>query len=99
MTKENIEIPFERRTRIARSIGTEGNPVYARYDVSKGAWSAWGDFYQPLYIDGKLAYCVEPGVVFVPGAGFTQQTTFTGITTQQRASINYIMNFGAKKRR
>ncbi|WP_305741623.1 VaFE repeat-containing surface-anchored protein [Enterococcus faecalis] len=93
---ESIEIPFERRTRLARSIGTEGNPVYARYDVSKGAWSAWGDFYQPMYIDGKLAYCVQPGVVFIPGAGFTQQTEFAGITPLQRASINYIMNFGAK---
>lgn len=93
---ESIEIPFERRTRLARSIGTEGNPVYARYDVSKGAWTAWGEFYQPMYIDGKLAYCVQPGVVFVPGAGFTQQTEFAGITPLQRASINYIMNFGAK---
>lgn len=93
---ESIEIPFERRTRLARSIGTEGNPVYARYDVSKGAWSAWGEFYQPMYIDGKLAYCVQPGVVFIPGAGFTQQTEFAGITPLQRASINYIMNFGAK---
>lgn len=94
---ESVEIPFERRTRLARSIGTEGNPVYARYDVSKGAWSAWGDFYQPLYIDGKLAYCVEPGVVFVPGAGFTQQTTFNGMTPIQREAINTVMNFGAKK--
>ncbi|EGO8899572.1 LPXTG cell wall anchor domain-containing protein [Enterococcus faecalis] len=94
---ESIEIPFERRTRLARSIGTEGNPVYARYDVSKGAWSAWGDFYQPLYIDGKLAYCVEPGVVFVPGAGFTQQTTFNGMTPIQREAINTVMNFGAKQ--
>ncbi|ETT95480.1 hypothetical protein P003_02986 [Enterococcus faecalis EnGen0403] len=94
---ESIEIPFERRTRFARSVGTEGNPVYARYDVSKGAWSAWGEFYQPLYIDGKLAYCVEPGVVFVPGAGFTQQTTFNGMTPIQREAINTVMNFGAKK--
>lgn len=94
---ESIEIPFERRTRFARSVGTEGNPVYAIYDVSKGAWSAWGDFYQPLYIDGKLAYCVEPGVVFVPGAGFTQQTTFNGMTPIQREAINTVMNFGAKK--
>ncbi|MGL9966535.1 hypothetical protein IGK25_002693 [Enterococcus sp. DIV1614a] len=93
---ERIEIPFERRTRLARSIGTEGNPIYVRYDVSKGAWTAWGEFYQPMYIDGKLAYCVQPGVVFVPGAGFTQQTEFAGITPLQRASINYIMNFGAK---
>ncbi|WP_279256092.1 VaFE repeat-containing surface-anchored protein [Enterococcus faecalis] len=93
---ESIEIPFERRTRLARSIGTEGNPIYVRYDVSKGAWTAWGEFYQPMYIDGKLAYCVQPGVVFVPGAGFTQQTEFAGITPLQRASINYIMNFGAK---
>lgn len=94
---ESIEIPFERRTWLARSIGTEGNPVYARYDVSKGAWSAWGDFYQPLYIDGKLAYCVEPGVVFVPGSGFTQQTTFNGMTPIQSEAINTVMNFGAKK--
>ncbi|EIB6117476.1 VaFE repeat-containing surface-anchored protein [Enterococcus faecalis] len=93
---ESIEIPFERRTRLARSIGTEGNPIYARYDVSKGAWTAWGEFYQAMYIDGKLAYCVQPGVVFTPGAGFTQQTEFAGITPLQRASINYIMNFGAK---
>lgn len=92
-----LTIPFERRTRKVRSTGTEGNPIYARYDVRKGAWSAWGEFYQPLYIDGKLAYCVEPGVVFLPGIGFTQQTTFNGITPIQRASINNIMNFGAKK--
>ncbi len=93
---ESIEIPFERRTRLARSVGTEGNPIYARYDVSKGAWTAWGEFYQAMYIDGKLAYCVQPGVVFIPGEGFTQQTEFSGITPLQRASINYIMNFGAK---
>ncbi|MGM0020238.1 hypothetical protein IGK80_001117 [Enterococcus sp. DIV0609] len=92
-----IEIPFERATRKTRAVGTEGNPVYARYDVSKGAWSAWGEFYQPLYIDGKLAYCVQPGVVFVPGAGFTQQNEFTGISEIERIQINDIMNFGAKK--
>ncbi|EHV0179143.1 VaFE repeat-containing surface-anchored protein [Enterococcus faecalis] len=93
---ESIEIPFERRTRLARSIGTEGNPIYVRYDVSKGAWTAWGEFYQPMYIDGKLAYCVQPGVVFVPGAGFTQQTEFAGISLAERIKINDIMNFGAK---
>ncbi|MGT9162133.1 VaFE repeat-containing surface-anchored protein [Enterococcus faecalis] len=93
---KSIEIPFERRTRFARSVGTEGNPIYVRYDVSRGAWTAWGEFYQAMYIDGKLSYCVQPGVVFIPGAGFTQQTEFAGITPVQRASINYIINFGAK---
>ncbi|MDU2110606.1 MAG: hypothetical protein E7E99_08375, partial [Peptoniphilus lacydonensis] len=92
-----IEIPFERATRKTRAVGTEGTPVYARYDVSKGAWSAWGEFYQPLYIDGKLAYCIQPGVVFVPGAGFTQQNEFTGISEIERIQINDVMNFGAKK--
>lgn len=94
---ESIEIPFDRQTRFARSIGAVGNPVYARYDVSRGAWTAWGEFYQPLYIDDKLAYCVEPGVIFTPGAGFTQQTSFSGITAAQREAINNVMNFGAKK--
>ncbi|MDN3126010.1 VaFE repeat-containing surface-anchored protein [Enterococcus faecalis] len=94
---KSIEIPFERTTSNSRAIGAEGNPVYARYDASKGAWTAWGEFYQPLYIDGKLAYCVEPGVLFVPGAGFTQQTTFNGITSAQSEAINTVMNFGAKK--
>ena len=93
---ESIEIPFERQTRHTRSVGTEGNPIYVRYDVSKGAWNAWGDFYQAMYIDGKLAYCVQPGVVFVPGAGFTQQTELSGISLAERTRINDIMNFGAK---
>ncbi|MDN3201522.1 SpaA isopeptide-forming pilin-related protein [Enterococcus faecalis] len=94
---ESIEIPFDRQTRFARSIGAVGNPVYARYDVSRGAWTAWGEFYQPLYIDDKLAYCVEPGVIFTPGAGFTQQASFNGITAAQCEAINTVMNFGAKK--
>lgn len=94
---ESIEIPFDRQTRFARSIGAVGNPVYARYDVSRGAWTAWGEFYQPLYIDDKLAYCVEPGVIFTPGAGFTKQNDFAGISAAERKQINDIMNFGAKK--
>lgn len=94
---ESIEIPFNRQTRFARSIGAVGNPVYARYDVSRGAWTAWGEFYQPLYIDDKLAYCVEPGVIFTPGAGFTKQNDFAGISAAERKQINDIMNFGAKK--
>ncbi|WP_176745368.1 VaFE repeat-containing surface-anchored protein, partial [Enterococcus faecalis] len=94
---ESIKIPFDRQTRFARSIGAVGNPVYARYDVSRGAWTAWGEFYQPLYIDDKLAYCVEPGVIFTPGAGFTKQNDFAGISAAERKQINDIMNFGAKK--
>lgn len=94
---EIVSINFNRGLRMSsRSTGTGSANINYSYNVSKGAWSAWGEFFQKLYIDGKLAYCVQPGVVFIPGEGFTAQTELSGITAAQRAQINRIINFGAK---
>lgn len=89
---EVIDIPFAR----TRATGTAGEWILVNYTASKGAWTAWGEYYQKMKIDGTLAYCVQPGTIFVPGAGFTSQTSFSGITPTQQKNINNIMNFGAK---
>lgn len=94
---ETVVINFNRGLSVySRSTGTGSANINYSYNVSKGAWSAWGEFFQKLHIDGKLAYCVQPGVVFIPGEGFTAQTQLDGITAQQRAKINQLINFGAK---
>jgi Predicted outer membrane protein len=87
-----IDVPFIQ----LRAGGTVGKPIYVSYTATKGAWSAYGEYTERLYIDGKLAYCVEPGVVFVPGGGFSSQGSHGGLTASQRVKVNEILNFGAQ---
>lgn len=92
-----LDIPFKRITVAVRSGGTLGETIPISWNVTKGAWNAWGDYTQIIHIDGNLAFCVQPATIFVPGEGFTSQTSLAGITPQEAFAINNIMNFGAKE--
>lgn len=94
---ETVPITFNTGISISTySSGTSSENIYYDYQVTKGSWSAWGAYFQKLYIDEKLSYCVQPGVVFIPGAGFTAQTSLEGLTSDQMFKINKYINFGAK---
>ncbi|MHC5215705.1 VaFE repeat-containing surface-anchored protein [Enterococcus sp. LJL128] len=96
---ETIDIPFSRKGGKASGTASEMYPYtwHVTHESQGSSWYGWGSYLEIYHIDGKLAYCVEPGVVFQPGAGFTQQTEFAGMTPEQKEEVNLIVNFGAKE--
>lgn len=89
-------VPINFTSRLLRSNGTAGEMINVTWNVTRGSWTAWGEYLQKLHIDGKLSYCVQPGVFFIPGEGFTAQTSLGSITAEQMKNLNKYINFGAK---
>ncbi|WP_086312794.1 VaFE repeat-containing surface-anchored protein [Candidatus Enterococcus palustris] len=66
------------------------------YSIKLGEkWLIQASKIEKFRIDGKIAYCVEPGVPFNEGEGYVPHTSIGLISETQKKIVNNIVNFGS----
>ncbi|MBO0466736.1 VaFE repeat-containing surface-anchored protein [Enterococcus plantarum] len=86
-----IDIPFYQ----TYAVGSmELMPM--NYSVSLGdTWLIKVSKIEKFRIDGKIAYCVQPGVPFNEGEGYVPHPSVGFISESQKKLVNSIVNFGS----
>lgn len=88
---EVINIPFIQ----TYAVGSQ-ELIPMKYSVKIGdKWLIQVTQIEKFRIDGKIAFCVEPGVPFNIGEGYVPHTSVGLISDSQKKVINNIVNFGS----
>ncbi|MDO0874653.1 MSCRAMM family protein [Carnobacterium divergens] len=77
-----------------RSTGVMADKFPQYYVASRNGVVASQSVFGYFEVDGQVAYCVQPDVLFADG-NFTPQTSFAGISESQASRVNEIVNFGS----
>ena len=73
---------------------TVKNAINYSYNVTTvDGYSAWGAYFQHIYADGEIAFCVQPEVVVQTGASYTT-SNYTNISASQRRTLEHIAYVG-----